>query len=316
MAGNVDDVVNAAEDPVVAILRLHRAVARHVRPVAPVLAFRILAVARIVLPHEASRVLPDGLKAAGPRIAYADVAGLPRSGRQLLALVVVDDRMDAGDPGTRTAGFHLVDCGDRAAKKPAVLGLPPGIHDHRLALADHLVVPLPDRRFDGLAHRGHVFEAIVVLRRLVGTVAAQGADRRRRRVEDVDAKLLGDAPGPSGVGVGGYALVDNRRGRERKRAVDDVGVARDPADVCQTPIDVLEVDVLDVLRRPRHVRKVAADGMLATFRLARGAAGVHAQQRRLSPKLHGLHALAAILLQEIIDDDVASFHQRSRARVL
>src|SRR2546426_6819949 len=53
MPGDVDHVVDAAEDAVVAVFRLHRAVARHVWPVAPVLAFRILAVARVVHAHEA-----------------------------------------------------------------------------------------------------------------------------------------------------------------------------------------------------------------------------------------------------------------------
>ena len=54
VAGDVDDVVDSAKDAVVAVGRLHRAVARHVRPVAPVLAVGILAVARVVLFHVAS----------------------------------------------------------------------------------------------------------------------------------------------------------------------------------------------------------------------------------------------------------------------
>src|SRR6266498_3006231 len=123
MAGDVDHVVDAAEDSKVTVRRLHRAVTRQVRPVAPVLALGITAVARVVLPHVAIRVLPDGLERAGPGVADADIARLARTARKLLPLVVVDHRMDARNPGSCAARLHLVDRRHRAAKESAVFGL-------------------------------------------------------------------------------------------------------------------------------------------------------------------------------------------------
>ena len=79
-----------------------------------------------------------------------------------------------------------------------------------LALADLLVVPLPDFRLDGFAHRGHVFEVVVVLGRFVGTDLAQGANGRRGGVKDIDVQVLGDAPGPPGIRIGGHPFVDHR----------------------------------------------------------------------------------------------------------
>src|SRR5206468_2785057 len=180
MPGDVDDIVDAAKDAVIAVIRLHRAVARHVRPVKPVLAFRVLAVTRVVHAHEAVRISPDGLHDAGPRIADADVARLARTGFQFLPFIVVDHRVDARDAGTRAARLHLVDSRHRAAEEAAGFGLPPGVHDYRLFLANDVEVPLPDFRFDGLAHGRHVLEAVVVLSGLVRTVPDPGASARPR----------------------------------------------------------------------------------------------------------------------------------------
>ncbi len=62
MPGHVDDVVDSTQDAIVAVGRLQSAVAGHVRPVAPVTALSVLAVARVVLLDEAIGVLPDRLK--------------------------------------------------------------------------------------------------------------------------------------------------------------------------------------------------------------------------------------------------------------
>ena len=165
-------------------------------------------------------------------------------------------------PGPQLPGFIGCRRGQGAAEEAAVLGLPPGVDDGRLALADLGVIPAPDLGLDRLAHRGHVLEAVVVLLRLLRADLAQHPDRGGRGVEDVHPELLRDPPRPPAVGVVGHALVDHRRGAERQRAVDDVGVAGDPADVGHAPVHVVRVDVLVVLRRPGHVRQVAAGAVL------------------------------------------------------
>src|SRR5207249_484556 len=140
----VDDVVDAAEDAVIAVGGFDRPVAGEIRPVAPILAVPVLAIARVVLRDEAVGVAPDRLEDARPRVLDADVAGLACAFGDLVAVLVVDHRMDAGDRRPGAARLHRPHAGDRAAQKAAGFGLPPGVDDDRLALADDVVVPAPD----------------------------------------------------------------------------------------------------------------------------------------------------------------------------
>ncbi len=174
---------------------------------------------------------------------------LPRPLRDLLAVLVVDHRVDAEHARSAAPGLHRLQPGQRAAQEAAVLGLPPGVGDRGLALADDVVVPPPDVRLDRLADRRHRLEVVVVLGRLVGPELAQHPDRRRRRVEDVHPELLGDPPRPPRVRIRRDALVHDARRPQRQRSVDDVGVPGDPADVGEAPVRVVGVDVLVVLRR-------------------------------------------------------------------
>src|SRR5436309_1084005 len=115
MAGDVDHVVDATEDAVIAVGRLHRAVAGEIRPIAPVLAVPPLAIARIILRDEAVWIAPDRLENPRPRVLDADVAGLARPLRDLVAVVVIDHRVDAGNPRTGAARLHRPQGRPRAA---------------------------------------------------------------------------------------------------------------------------------------------------------------------------------------------------------
>ena len=167
-----------------------------------------------------------------------------------------------------------------------------------------LVVPAPDLGLDRLAHRGHVLEVVVVLGRLVRADLAQHPDGGGRGVEDVHAEPLGDPPRPPGVGVVGRAFVDHAGGAERQRPVDDVGMAGDPPDVGHAPVGVVGVDVLVVLGRPRHVGEIAADAVLCTLGPARGAGGVHQEQRRIGGQRDRLHQLAVIGAEHLVHEEV------------
>ena len=256
--GDIDDVVEPPEDAEIAVLGLHGAVAGEIGPVAPVLAVGVLAVFGVIGVDVALPISPDGLEAAGPGVADADVAGDARSRRDLLGVIVVDHRMDAGHGGAGASRFHRLQRRQGRAQEAAGLGLPIGVDDDRLALADDIVIPLPHQGLDRLAHRRHVLEVVVVLRRLVGAGLAQHAYRRRRGVEDIDVEALGDAPRPPGVGMGRHALEDDAGRRQRQGPVDDVGMAGDPADVGHAPIDVLGMDVLDVFGGAGGVSEIAA----------------------------------------------------------
>ena len=213
---------------------------------------------------------------------------VPLPAGDLVAVLVVDDRVDPEHAGAAAARFHRLQGRQGAAEEAAVLGLPPGVDDDGVALADDVVVPAPHVGLDRLTDRGHVLEAVVVLGRLVGAELAQHADRRRRGVEDVDPEPFGDPPRTTGIGIGGHPLVDHAGRAERQRAVDDVGVAGDPADVGHAPVGVVGVDVLVVLRGAGDVGEVAAGAVLAALGSGRGAAGVHQEQRRLGGHRHRL----------------------------
>ena len=84
-------------------------------------------------------------------------------------------------------------------------------------------------------------------------LAHERADRRRRGVEDVDLVLVDHLPEARGVRVVRHALEHQRGGAVGERAVDDVAVAGDPADIGRAPVDVAVVVVEDVLVRQRDV---------------------------------------------------------------
>src|SRR6185312_16277536 len=123
-------------------------------------------------------------------------------------------------------------------------------------------------------------------------------------------------PGTPGVRVVRRALVEHGGGAERERAVHDVGVAGDPADVGHAPVRVVRVDVLVELGRPGHVGQVAASGVLAALGAAGGAAGVHQEQRRLGRHGDRLDHRAPVVGEEVVDEDVTALHHGGLGRVL
>src|SRR5664280_1562696 len=303
---DVDHVVHPPEDAVVAVLGLHRAVVGKVRPVVPVRTLGVLVVLLVVRLDEPIGVAPDGLEDAGPRVADADVTGVTAAGLDLAAVLVQDLREDSDDGRTATARFHRVQRGKGASEEAAVLGLPPGVDSDRLALAHDVVVPAPYVRLDRLAHGRHVLEVVVVLRRLIRADLAQGADGRGRGVERGHSEPLGDPPHTPGIGIGGYALVHDRRGAECQWPIDNVGVSGDPANVGGAPVRVLGMDVLVVLRRAGHVGEVTARAVLAALWLAGRTARVHDEQWRFGRHRNRVNLLPLVVGHDLVDEEVPS----------
>src|SRR5208337_1040232 len=273
--GDVDDIVDATQDAIVAVGRLQSTVAGHVWPVAPVPAVPILAVPHVVLLDVAIGVFPDRLERARPRVLDTDVSGAAGARRDFVADLVIDNRMNAGHAWPRASRFHRIKGRHRAAQEPAIFSLPPSVDDGRPTLAHHVVIPPPHRRLDRFAHRGHVLEAVMVFRRLVGPGAPKCPYCCRRGVKDVDVEFFGDPPRTPRVGISRKPLVHNRGGGEGQRAVDNIGMTGDPADIGHAPVDVLGMDILNVFRRSSHVGEVSPGAVLATLGLASGAARIH-----------------------------------------
>ena len=117
-------------------------------------------------------------------------------------------------------------------------------------------------------------------------LAHQRADRGRRGVEDRDLVLVDDAPEARGVGVIRHAL-EHQAGRAvRQRAIDDITVPGDPADVGRAPVDVVLAVVEDAGEGVVHVHQVAAARVQHALRLAGRSGRVEDEERIL-----GVHPL-------------------------
>src|ERR1700730_9796777 len=311
MAGDIDDIVYAAEDAIVSVSGENGAVGSIVGPVAPVLALRILVVLLVILRHEALGISPNGLHDAGPGIANTDVAGHVRARFYLVPFLIPNYRIDSQGGRTGAPGFHEIECRLGSAQEAAGFGLPPGVHDDRLALAHDLVVPLPDLRLNGFANGSHMLEAVVVNLGFVTAGFAKHADGRGGSVENVDVQAFGDAPGAAGVGELRDTLIEDAGGRQSHRAVDDIGMAGDPSDVGHAPVDIFGMNVLVVLGGAGDVGEIAPCSMLAALRLAGGTARVHEEERGFSVLRDRLDDVGAIVFQDFVDEEVAS-HDHGR----
>src|SRR3954468_3005112 len=149
VAGDVDDVVDAPDDPEVVVLVLAGGVAHEVRLLAELLEVR-LDVAVVVAEQRAQH--------AGPRLLEDEQTLLVALGL-LTAGLVEDTRLDARQRGAGRAGLHLLRARQRRDHDLAGLGLPPRVDDRRVAAADHLPVPQPRLRVDRLADRAEEADA-------------------------------------------------------------------------------------------------------------------------------------------------------------
>ena len=143
VAGDVDDVVDAADHPEVAVLVAAGGVADQVGLLA-----------------EASR---SRSRRSGPPPCRGCAASTARAGVRTsrpwplldrLAVALVDHLgLDPGKRLRRRAGLGRGDPRQRRDHDRAGLGLPPGVDDRAAFAADHLVVPEPGLRVDRLADR-------------------------------------------------------------------------------------------------------------------------------------------------------------------
>ncbi len=133
----------------------------------------------------------------------------------------------------------------------------------------------------------------------------QRANGGRGGVEDVDLVLVDDVPETADGRIVRHAFEHQRRRAVGERAIDDVAVARHPADVGGAPIDVALVIVEDVLVRHRGVNEIAAGGVHDAFRRAGRARGVEDEQRVLRVHRFG-RTMRGDLLHRLVQPDVAA----------
>ncbi|MNS73215.1 hypothetical protein D3C72_1066480 [compost metagenome] len=225
-------------------------------------------------------VAVDAAHLARPRIADDQVA---LGGTVLdLAIGIDQRRLHAEEGQGGRTRFQIHRTGQRRDQDAAGLGLPPGIDDRATAVADHFVVPAPGFRIDRFADAAKQAQrsARGLLHRLLA-FAHQRTDGGGGGVEDRHLVLVDHVPEARGIGVVRYAL-EHQRGRAiGQRAVHDVAVAGDPADVGGAPVDVVLAQVEHRFMGVGRVQQVAAGGVQHALRLAGGTGGVEDEQRIL-----------------------------------
>ena len=186
VAGDVDHVVDAADDPEVAVLVLAGGVADEVR-------------ARCRTSRSTSRRSGRRRRRA---CAASRATGWSRTSRPCLSRSgssPSDSSSTAASmPGSGVPaepGFMSWAPGQRGDHDLPGLGLPPGVDDRAALAADHLPVPQPGLRVDRLADRAQQAHArqVVLLGVLDAPLHAR-ADRGRRGVEDRHARSARRAP--------------------------------------------------------------------------------------------------------------------------
>src|SRR5262249_10228832 len=141
MAGDVDDVVDASGDPIIAVGVAPAAVAGEI----------LAGIGLEIGVDEALVVAEYGAHLSGPAVGDAQIA---RS-RSLDHLAVgIDDLRDAAEDGQRCRpGLKPDRARQRRDQDSAGFGLPPGVDDRAAAVSAPAVIPLPGFRIDRLADR-------------------------------------------------------------------------------------------------------------------------------------------------------------------
>ncbi len=236
MAADVEHVIDAAGDPVIAVFITARAVAREVvTGIGPEIGIdetRMVTVDRAHLPRP--RTL-DHQRAFGGAV-------------EQLAGGKIDD--PGHDTEKRPAGRAGLECGrTRQGRDENAAGfcLPPGIDDRAAALADRVVIPLPGLGVDWFADGAQELQTLarsLLHRRLA--LAHQRADRGRCGVKDIDLVFVDHFPEARSGRVVRHAFEHQRDRAIGERTVDYIGMPRHPADVGRAPVDVTIVIIKGV----------------------------------------------------------------------
>ena len=276
VAGDVDHVVGAPEDEVVAVVIAHGPVRGGVQ--------QLLELAEVAL-HEALVVAVDRREAARRQRRHDDQhALLVRLGVGTGGFVDDADVEAVVREARRAEAVRLqVHARQVGQHRPAGLGLPVVVDDRH---AERIADPARGRLIERLAGQEQVAQRReVVLAQVLRVLLLQHAHRGRRAEHRRDLVVLDDLPPDAGIGPRRQPLVDDGRHAVDQRAVDDVAVADDPADVRGREHRLAGIGVVDVLHRRGERDAVAAGVALHALRRAGGAGGVEDVARlvRLDP---------------------------------
>ena len=203
MAGDVEDVVDSADDPEISVLVLPRTIAREIDSG---LAGKFAPVGFVVT----LVVAPQSAKHRGPWLGDDEfTAAVPRN---FLALIIDDLGHHAEERTRAGARFRRRHARQRRDHDRAGFSLPPRIHNGATFLADHGVIPHPRFGVNRLSHGAEQTQGIeTVAEHVVVTPAHKRTDRGRRRIENSDTVPINHLPEPVGLRLVGSAFVDEDR---------------------------------------------------------------------------------------------------------
>ncbi|MNS56604.1 hypothetical protein D3C72_894660 [compost metagenome] len=263
VTGNVQHIVHASGDPVVAVFVTTCAVAAEVH----------VFEGREVGLLESVVIAKQGTRLARPRVGDHQVA----FGRAVerVAFVIHQRRLHAEERTGSGTGFQLSGTRQRGDHETTGFSLPPGVHYRTFFVADFLPVPLPGFRVNRLANRAENTQGRAV-GAFDGFVAFshQGANGGWGGIKNVDLVLIDHLTHTGRRRPIRYAF-EHQRGRAAgQRAVQQIAVTGDPADVGGTPVNVALVIVKNVFKGRCRVNQISAGGVQHAFWLAGGAGGI------------------------------------------
>src|ERR1700722_5190202 len=138
MAGDFDDVIDAAQNPYVAIFVALGGITGEIDAGD---FFPVLAVVTFV-------VTVDGAEHGWPGLLDSEVAGL--AGAYRFTFHIHNARRDSGKRQSSGAGFRWRGAGQRRNHDRTSFGLPPGVNDGAAIFADGFEIPFPSGGIDGL----------------------------------------------------------------------------------------------------------------------------------------------------------------------
>ena len=269
MPRNVDNVIDAPGDPVIAVLIAATPVAGEI------IAFVITEICLF----KAFMVAPDSTHLTGPAIGDAQNTFDAVAVYHFTCRGFQHDRLDPEERFHGGTGLGRVGTGKRGHQMAARFSLPPGIYDRAGTFPDYFVVPVPSFRVDWFPHCAKQLEAAQIAPiHKRPTFPHQCPDRSRRGVKLVNLVLFANLPKSAGIGIGWHAFEHQCCSTIGQRAIDDIAVSRNPAHVGGAPIYVTVMVIERHLMGQRRIDQIPARAMHNALRLPGGSRGIQDKQ--------------------------------------
>ena len=292
---DVQHVVHAPGDPVIAIFITTRAVAAeiHIFEGGEVGLLKTLVIAK-----QRARLTRPGV---------GDHQAAFGSAFQRVTFVIDQRRLHAEERTRCRTGFQLGSAWQWRDHETASFGLPPGVDHRAFLVADLLPVPLPRFRVDWLAHGAENTQ-----RRTVGAFNRFIAFRHQRAngcwrgIENIDLMLIYHLRHTGRRRPVRYTFKHQRGRAAGQRAVQQVTVSGNPAHIGGTPVDIARMIIKDIFKGQRRVHQITAGSVQHAFRLTGRTGGVENKQRIFGVYFFRL-VLIAGLLNQVVPPQVAPF---------